>query len=475
MSIARSGLALFGTRSISAVIGFGAIVVFARELGIAALGSYFLFQALLEIVTLGADAGLKSAVEKRMSEGVPASAILGTGVALKTAFLAVGSTVILALREPIAGFVGADLAVLLVCVAVLREFGRLTTFALRGELRVPDSAMVELIQKGVYVVAGTTLAFRGFGVRAPVYGLVAGYAVMVVVGAVRMDTRPGLPSTRMARSLLSYARYKFVSQVGAIGYSWIDVLVIGVFLSPAAVGAYEVAWKVANVATMFSDALATSAFPRMSEYSGQNALNRIEDLFPRLLVPSLAIVIPAFFGAAVLSREILGIVFGPEYVGATLALVVLMADSVSTGVYKPVGRTLRALDRPDLDARATVVQLVLNGALNLALVPRYGILGAAVATGIGGLSGNTLALVSLARLITIRAPWRAVRWSAVAAAGMAGVVWIARESIGVTTAIELVAVVGLGIAVYGGLAVASPSLRVIAVDGLSSILPERGH
>jgi O-antigen/teichoic acid export membrane protein len=241
MSIARSSLALFGTRSIGAVIGFGAIVVFARELGIAALGSYFLFQALLEVITLGADAGLKSAVEKRISEGEPAGDILGAGIAMKAVFLAVGATVVLALREPIAGYVGADLVVLLVCVAVLREFGRLTTFVLRGELRVPDSAMVELIQKGVYVVIGITLAFRGFGVRAPVYGLLAGYAVMLVVGAVRMDTRPGVPSTEMARSLLSYSQYKFVSQVGAIGYSWIDVLVIGMFLSPAAVGAYEVA------------------------------------------------------------------------------------------------------------------------------------------------------------------------------------------------------------------------------------------
>lgn len=475
MSIARSSLALFGTRSISAVIGFGAIVVFARELGIAALGSYFLFQALLEVITLGADAGLKSAVEKRISEGEPASDILGTGIALKAVFLAVGATAVLALRGPIAGYMGADLVVLLVSVAVLREFGRLTTFVLRGELRVPDSAMVELIQKAVYVVIGIILALRGFGVRAPVYGLLAGYAVMVVLGSVRMDTRPGVPSTQMARSLLSYSRYKFVSQVGAIGYSWIDVLVIGAFLSPAAVGAYEVAWKIANVATIFSDALATSAFPRMSEYSGQDALNRIEALFPRLVVPSLAIVIPAFFGAAVLSREILGIVFGPEYVGAAVVLIVLMADSVSTGVYKPVSRTLRALDRPDLDARATVVQLVLNGALNLALVPRYGLLGAAVATGIAAFSGNTLALVSLGRLMTVRIQWRAVGWSVAAAGGMAVVVWIARESIDVTTAIELVAVVGLGVAVYGVLAVAAPSLRTFAVGGLSTVLQEGGR
>lgn len=473
MSLTRSSLALFGTRSLGVVIGFLAVVVFAREIGVAALGSYFLFQALLDVVALVTDTGLKSAVEKRISEGEPPDEVLGTGVVLKLLLLIVSGVVILALREPIAGFIGADLALPLVATAALRESGRLTTFTLRGERRVTRSTTVELLRKATYGVVGVGLAIQGFGVRAPVYGLLAGYAVMTLAGVIRLDTRPGTPSLDMARSLLSYSRYSFVSQLGGFGYSWVDVLVLGAFISPAAVGAYEVAWKVASIATMFSDALATAAFPRLSEYSGRGALERVESLVPKLVTPSLAVVIPAFFGSLVLSREILQVVFGQAYVGAALALLVLMADSVSSAVYKPVSRTLRALDRPDLDAGAVVAQVTLNLILNLVLVPRYGITGAAVATGLGALAGKSLALVALSRLMRVRFQWRAIGWSITAAAAMAAVVQALSTALVVETGIELAAVVGAGALVYAALALAAPPLRSLAVAGVSNVLADQ--
>ncbi len=469
MSITRSTLTLFGTRQLGVAIGFVAIVVFAREIGVAALGSFFLFQSLLDVLTLATDVGLKSAVEKRISEGRPADEAFGTGIALKGGLLAVGATVVIALREPLAGFVGADLAWPLVAVAILRESGRLTTYVLRGELRVGHSGTVELLRKATYGVVGVALAVNGFGVRAPVYGLLVGYAVMTAVGLARVDTGIARPSASMARSLLDYSRYMFVAQAGGVGYSWIDVLVLGTFLSPAAVGVYEVAWKVAAVATMFSDSLATAAFPQLSEYSGQGALDRIERLFPRLVTPSLAVAVPAFFGTLVLAREILSIVFGAAYVGAALVLVVLMADSITASVYKSVGRTLRALDRPDLDARAIVVQLVLSAGFNVALVPLYGILGAAIATSLAALLGRALALRSLTRLMTVRVQTRAVAWCVVAGAGMAVVVRVARESLGVERAVELGAVIGLGVAVYASLVMAAPTTRTLVTEAFTTL------
>jgi len=472
-SITRSGLQLFGSRAAGVVLGFVAIVVFAREIGVAALGSYFLFQALLTVVSLGTDFGLRSATEKRISEGRPTGEVLGTVIALKMALLGLGALVVLVLRDPIASYVGADIAPLVVAAAVLRDAGVLSTYVLRGELRVGASATVEFLRKVTFAVVGVALVLHGFGVRGPIYGVIAGYGAMTVAGAIRVDGRPGRPTVRMGKSLLAYGRYRVVSNVGAIGYSWIDVLVIGAVLSPAAVGAYEVAWKVAGIATMFSDALATAAFPRLSEYSGRDALERVEKTVSRLITPSLAAVVPAFFGMLVLAREILDVVFGPAYVVAATALVVLMANAVSSGVYQLVARTLRAVDRPDIDARAVVLQLVLNVILNLLFVPRFGIVGAAVATSMAALAGSALALVGLSRLIEVRFQWRPLAWSVTSAVIMAGVVLVASRGLVVETAVELAAVVSLGIVVYGALALAAPTFRDLAFEGLSDVLSSR--
>jgi len=468
-SIARSSLTLFGSRAAGVLIGFLAVVVFAREIGVAALGSYFLFQALLTVLSIGTDFGLRSATEKRISEGRPAGEVLGTAIALKLGFVSLGAVAMLALRDPIAAYVGADLAPLIVAGAVLREAGVLTTFVLRGELRVTASATVEFARKVAFGVVGILLVLQGFGLRGPVYGVIAGYGAMALVGAVRVDSRPGRPTARMARSLLSFGSYRFVTNVGGIGYSWIDVLVIGAFLSPAAVGAYEVAWKVAGVATMFGDALATAAFPRLSEFSGRRAIDRVEETFPKLVTPTLALVVPAFFGTVVLASEILDVVFGPAYVIAATALVVLMADAVAKGFYQPVARTLRALDRPDIDAKAAVLQLALNAALNLLLVPRYGLVGAAVATVAAGLASKAFATAGLARLITVRVQWRQLAWCVVAAVVMAAVVGVSSRALDVNTAVELAAMVALGVGVYAGVALAEPTLRGLAVEGASAV------
>jgi O-antigen/teichoic acid export membrane protein len=468
-SVARSSLWLFGARAAGVAIGFLAVVVFAREIGVAALGSYFLFQALLTVVSLGTDLGLRSATEKRVSEGQPAGEVLGTVLALKGGLLGVGALVVLALRAPIATFVGADLAAAVVVAAALRDTGLLTTFVLRGELRVRASATVEFVRKATFGVVGVALVVQGYGVRGPVYGVIAGYAAMTLVGAARMATRPGRPSRAMARSLLEYGRYKFVSNVGTIGYSWIDVLVIGAFLSPAAVGAYEIAWKIASIVTVFSDALATTAFPQLSKEAGQGALDRVEATFTRLVTPSLALVVPAFFGTVVLAADILGIVFGPAYVAASLALVVLLADSVSTAVYRFVTRTLRALDAPDLDARGVVVSVVLNVVLNLLLVPRFGLVGAAVATTLASLAGEALSLLYLSRVIDVRFEWRTIGWTVVAAGGMAAIVWAVRRQFVVDTELELAALVALGVVAYAAIGLAMPPLRASARDGLAAL------
>lgn len=470
MSILRSGLALFGGRAGSIALGFVAIAVFARELGSALLGSFFLFQALLVVVSLVADAGLRGAMEKRISEGRDPGTVLATGLALKGILLAVAVGVVLSLGGAVGDFVGADLAPSLALAAVLRESSETTTAVLRGEIRVERSATVELLQKVTYAAAGIALVLGGFGVRGPVYALLAGYAAMTAAGVASTTLTLGRPSAAMARSLASYARFRFVSNVGAVGYSWVDVLVIGIFLSQAHVGAYEVAWKVASAVMVFGDSLATAAFPRLSEYAGEDARDRIERTFPRLVTPTIALLFPALFGTLVLSREALGIVFGPEYAVAALALVVLMANNLSSGVYRFVARTLRALDRPDLDARGIAVTFALNVAFNLALVPHFGLVGAALATTAASLVGNTLALSYLDRLVEVRFQWPALTASVVASGAMAAVVWVVRSQVAVDTAGELAALVGLGVAVYACLAVAAPPLRRPLVEGVANVL-----
>jgi len=414
----------------------------------------------LGISSLLADFGLRGAVEKRISEGEAQGAFLSSAVLLKLVPVAVIVLIILALQPQLNSYLGAPFAVFLAVAVVLQEIAQLSVVVLKGELRVGETAVLRLLRHSTWVVLGAILVDRGFGAEGLIYGLLAGLCVVVGLGWYKTSTSPSWPSVPYARSLLSYGKFNAISAGGGYVYSWMDVALIGFFLTQTDVGAYEVAWRVSAVAILFSRAIATSIFPQISEWDAAGATARIEDLIPEMIVPSLILVVPAFFGALVLSTELLAFLFGPEFTIAALALIVLMLDKITEGVQLVLGRALQAVDRPDLAAKATVVAVALNLVLNVVLIQQFGITGAAVATTVASLVGGVLLHgYYLSQMVTVRIPYRDIGGCIFAGGGMALVVFGVSEWIEVSGVVDLVGIVLFGGVVYTALVVLNPRLR----------------
>jgi O-antigen/teichoic acid export membrane protein len=303
----------------------------------------------------------------------------------------------------------------------------------------------------------------GLGPVGLVYGVVGGSLVSFLWGVSKLDTRPVLPAAASVRSLLSYTKSNVVPALGVQIHNWTDVLIVGFILTQADVGAYEVAWRVAAVTLLFPSALGVSLLPQASALSARGDHDRVGELVSGALFPAVALVIPAAFGTLVLSEELLGILFGPEYVTAGLALIVLVAGKVPEAVQIVVGRVLLGIDRPDLVARATVVATVLNVGFNVAFIPRYGLVGAAVATTLAFTVGMALRAWYLRGEVAYRVPIGDLLRVTAVSTVMGGVLVVARSALGVTGVVELAAVVLLGVGTFGAGVVAVPRLRSQAV------------
>src|SRR4029077_16953738 len=81
------------------------------------------------------------------------------------------------------------------------------------------------------------------------------------------------------------------------------------------------------------------------------------------------------------STQIIHILFGVPYAAAVPVLQVLAWSAVLVTLRGTFKHGLNAAGRPELDLRSAAASVTLNVGLNLALIPRYGILGAAVAAG----------------------------------------------------------------------------------------------
>jgi O-antigen/teichoic acid export membrane protein len=470
MNIARASLKLFSANIGSAVIQFLAIAYFARELGAATIGVYFLFEALLGLLTIPADFGLRGAVEKRISEGRSEKRYLSCALLLKIAPVSFIFLLILFLGPAINSYLGADASVFLAVALVLQESALLSEAVLKGEHRVGETASLRITRYVIWAIAGIAFVFFGYGAKGLIYAMLIGLFSMSIYGWLKVDTRFGRPSKGHATSLLNYGKYNVVSSIGGYVYNWMDVAIIGFFLTQSYVGAYEVAWKVSAVVVLLSRSIAAAVFPKISGLHAGGDRKKIEDLLPKALVPSLAFVIPSFIGGAIFSKQLLRYVFGGEYVIAWLVLIILLINSISESFQVVVGKSLQAVDRPNLAAKATLVTIFLNLALNIILIQQFGIIGAATATTVSSIIGILLHTIYLSDIISVEIPVRELAECAIASACM-GVVLIATTHwVAVDSLLTLSLLVFQGAIFYMIFVFLMPNLRTrIVQDGLQRL------
>jgi O-antigen/teichoic acid export membrane protein len=469
MNLARASSLLFVVELLNTAIGFLGTVYFARELGATLLGVFFLFEATLYTMATVVDFGLRGAVEKRISAGEDPGQMFGAAVVLKLLLIVVVSLAVLAIRDPLAAYVGADLALELIGVVIAFELSMLVVHVLQGELRVAQTAVLHFLRSLTFVTVAVGLLQYGYGVRALVWALLVSYTVLLVGASLRVSTPVSRPGRYHLRSLYDYAKFNGIWGLGGHVYNWMDVIIIGVFLSQAAVGAYELAWRLTTTAIMFSTVFARVLFPQLSAWQADGATGKVRDLLADAMTTSLLLIVPSVVGVALIGREILGVVFGLEYTIAAAAFLVLMVEKLPQAVNLVLDKGIQAFDRPKYGAIATVVSLSMNVALNLLLVPRYGLVGAAAATLLSVVVNTAILWYYLARLTTVRFPVVDVGWTVVAAAGMGVALLGLTRVLSVETPTTLLAAVALSAVVYGAGVLAAPPLRMKIVENVKNV------
>lgn len=461
MDIARSSLKLFISKIGSAVLNFGGTVYFANELGAAGIGSYFLFQSLLGILSIPADFGLSGAVEKRISEGDSQSEFLGSAVMLKLFPIIIISPILIIFQSQVNAYIGKELAIVLVIGLVVREISQLPISVLIGSSQIGKTAVLQFIQKFCWFFIGVFLVSRGFGTSGIVFSSIIGSVFVLLIGIWWMSIYPSLPTKEQSHSLLEYSRHNFISSIGGYFYSWMDVAILGLLLPnpQALVGAYEVAWRITSVTVLLSQSIAKTIFPQVSQWDTAGTQERIEDLIPNAIIASSYLVIPSFFGILLFSEEILRLVFDPEYTVAWFVLIILMGDKVFQSVQVVVGKSLQAIDKPDLAARATIASVISNLVLNLLLVSQFGLVGAAVATVLSSLLNDGLHLYYLKKFVSINFPYKIMAEFTFSSIGMFSLLWLLSSMFPVNDLTRLVSFIILGGVVYFGLSLLSPELR----------------
>lgn len=448
MDIEKTTLTLFSSDLTNAVLGFVGIAYFARELSPSQLGMFFLFETLVAVLYMFTHFGVDSAVQKRISQGDSAGTMLTSAAVVKAGAVTILSVGIISAAGLINAYVGGKVAPLIVAALIVRSALGLLDSVLRGELRVSETGVIHVLNQLTWLILGIGLVQYRFGPLGLIYAAIGGELVAVVVSTVRMSTSPRTPTIEAIRSLYDFARYNFVPSLGTLIYNWADLLVIGFFLGQSAVSLYEVAWRLSSIAANFSAAISKTIFPQISEWDARDATDRITNRVAIATGDSQLLVVPAFFGALVLSEQVLSLAFGAEYAAAGIVLIVLIGEKILQSVNSIHKMSLAGINRPYFSTLATVAAIVTNIVLNVLLVWQFGLIGAAAATTVAVGVSTMMMAYYLFRFVEFRFPTQLFGWIVFSSLAMTLFLILVTSTYNVEQDLEVILLVGAGAVVY---------------------------
>lgn len=459
MDVRDAVVKLFSAKLVLAVIQLISIIYFTRELGADVIGSFFLFQAIVGILAIPSSLGLRRAAEKELSAGEDTGEVIGTTVLIISLLLLPFLISIILLQSYVDSYIGIQGVALFVVIGLtVTQARRLVIRLLAGQMRVDRTASLRVLGKVTWLISGALLINQGIGPVSILIAVIFGDLVVVTGGILQLDLAFSRPNLDRARSLLSFGRFIFLRSSGSYIYSWMDVLILGFFVSTSLIGAYEIAWRVASFALQLTDAIRESIFPQISKLHTEGKFEEISELLYRWIQLPLYLTIPALTGAIVLGREVLGVPFGQEVVVAFPVLVIFMAEKIMRTVHLLYSAAVFAMDRPELGYRGEVIGLGMNLVLNLALIPPFGILGAAVATTVSSIVTAVVNGYYLSRIVELRFPTHQLGWSSLSATLMAVVVYSAKSPLS-SDWLGLVVGIALGMVVYTTSMILNQSIR----------------
>jgi O-antigen/teichoic acid export membrane protein len=154
---------------------------------------------------------------------------------------------------------------------------------------------------------------------------------------------------------------------------------IGYFLESSDVGVYSVAVRIAGMAVFLLSAANTIFGPTISELTEKDQFKTLERLLKSISKIIFAFSLNFLLFVIIYNQEILT-VFGEEYIVGDLVLIILTFGQFINASVGPTGTILIMSGKQKFEVFNSVAICILNIILNIILIPRLGISGAAIAT-----------------------------------------------------------------------------------------------
>jgi O-antigen/teichoic acid export membrane protein len=413
----------------SGVLGFVLTVVVTRGLGESGAGVFFsavaLFTILTNVTELGADTGVVRYVSRLREQGRTADLAPVVKVAVVPSLVAgtAAGLIAIAFAMPIADLFARDRAgdvahflrligpflpfatVATVALAATRGFGLMRPFVAIEGVGKPALKPLLILLLGVGGL-GTADVALGWGIPEAIACAAAlGALAWLLAGARPTNSAQGIevatPLRELAREFWRFSAPRGIAAAFQISVVWFDVLLLGRYRPSGDVGVYAAASRITTVGLFALQSIRLAIAPQISALLARDDREGAQVVYQTATWWLMAVSWPLFLGLAVFAPVVLE-VFGPAFPRGDTSLTILslaMLVNLGTGNVTVV---LLMGGKSSWNLVNTAIALALNVGLNLALIPRYGMEGAAVAWAVSIVVDNLLALTEVRLFLGMR-------------------------------------------------------------------------
>lgn len=285
------------------------------------------------------------------------------------------------------------LSLMLVATSPIVILGGYPGNLLQGRLSLGSFNLVRLVAPLVYALGLAILLWLGRpSLKAVVWSQILGAGVAMALGYGLLLKQSRLRFAwhgGACRSLLNFGWKTQLANVSSYVNQSFDQLVLTLFVAPRELGLYVVAVAVSSAVGFLPQAAGIVTLAAGSNLDPRQARRVIAESFRVSLLWLLLACSLLFFAAP----GLISLVFGPSFAAAALACRILLPGMIAVGLCQVLYDGARALGQPLLPSYAEIAGMAVTCASLFVLVPRYGFVGAAVASTLAYLGSLTTMLV----------------------------------------------------------------------------------
>lgn len=175
----------------------------------------------------------------------------------------------------------------------------------------------------------------------------------------------------------------------------LDVIMVSFFLPLADVGIYSIATALSEVLLQLPGSVTTLLFPRVASTTDELS----NDFTPRIFRNMVVIMVVLALVLALIGKIVITYFFGSSFEPAIVPLYIMLPGVACVGASTILGNDLSARGRLEIHSYISGVGLLADVILNVILIPKYGLIGAALGSSLSYVL-ITVAVVIAFRIVT---------------------------------------------------------------------------